>query len=138
MKPRKLTIVLLAAAQMFAASFVSAQTASATPVAPMGPPPFGKPNLNDILTRLVLLTDAQKAQLEPYVDAVQLQLDATHEQARQYEDALLKQMYTTIRSSLTPEQQTRLDAFEATRVAGPPPNQVGLELLFGKGFGSGE
>jgi hypothetical protein len=76
MKPRKLTIVLFAAAQMFAANFVSAQTASATPVAPMtppGPPPFGKPNLTDMLTRLLLLTDAQKAQLQPYVDAVQLQ-----------------------------------------------------------------
>ena len=67
MKLRKLTIVLFAAAQMSAANFVSAQTVSVTPVAPMtppGPPPFGKPNLSDLLTRMLLLTDAQKAQVK--------------------------------------------------------------------------
>src|SRR6266550_7071712 len=125
MKPKKLTIVLFAAAQMFAANFVSAQTVSVTPVAPMtappGPPAFGKPNLSDLLTRMLLLTDAQKAQLQPYVDAVQPQLDATHQQARQATDALLKQLYASIRPLLSPVQQTKLDAFEAMREAGPPP-----------------
>ena len=109
---------------MFAANFVSAQTVSVTPVAPMtppGPPPFGKPNLSDLLTRMLLLTDAQKTQLQPYVDAVQPQLDATHQQARQATDALLKQLYASIRPLLSPVQQTKLDAFEAMREAGPPP-----------------
>ena len=120
MKPAKLTIVLFAAAQMFAANFVDAQTASATAVAPMTPP-FGRPNLSEMLARILLLTDAQKAQLQPYVDAVQPQLDATHQQARQAEDALLKQLSASIRPLLNSEQQTKLDAFEAMRVAGPPP-----------------
>src|ERR1700676_3154008 len=118
MKPGKLTIVLFAAAQMFAANFVNAQTPSATPIAPMmppGPPPFGKPNLSDILTRLLLLTDAQKAQLQPYVDAVQPQLDAIRQQAHQGENALLRQLHASIRPLLNPEQQIRLDAFEAMR-----------------------
>ena len=75
---------------------------------------------------MLLLTDAQKAQLQPYVDAVQPQLDATHQQARQAENALLKQLYASIRPLLTPEQQTKLDAFEAIRVAGlPPPGPTG-------------
>jgi ATP-dependent exoDNAse (exonuclease V) beta subunit len=136
MKPRKLLIVLFAAAQMFTANFVSAQTASATS-APMTPPrpPFGKPNLSDILTRLLLLTDAQKAQLQPYLDAVQPQLDAIHQQARQGENALLRQLYASIRGLLNPEQQTKLDAFEAMRAAEPPSNPVGVELIFGNGFG---
>jgi Spy/CpxP family protein refolding chaperone len=129
MKPRKLTIVLFAVAQMSAANFVSAQTVSVTPVAPMappGPPPFGKPNLSDLLTRMLLLTDAQKAQLQPYIDAVQPQLDATHQQARQTEDALLKQLCASIRPLLSPAQQTKLDAFEAIRVAVlPPPSPPG-------------
>ena len=139
MKPRKLTIVLFAAAQMFTANFVSAQTALAAPVAPMtpsDPPPFGKPILSDLLTRLLLLTDAQKAQLRPYVDAMQPQIDATHQKARQAEDALLKQLSASIRPFLTPEQQIKLDAFEALRAAGPPSNSGGVELTFGEGFGS--
>jgi Spy/CpxP family protein refolding chaperone len=125
MKPKKLTIVLFAATQMFAANFVSAQTVSVTPVAPIttppGPPAFGKPNLSDLLTRMLLLTDAQKAQLQPYIDAVQPQLDATHRQARQAADALLEELYASIRPMLSPAQQTKLDAFEAMRMAGPPP-----------------
>jgi Spy/CpxP family protein refolding chaperone len=125
MKPRKLTIALFAAAQMSAANFVSAQTAPATPVAaltPPGPPPFGRPNLSVVLSRMLLLTEAQKAQLQPYLDAVQPQLDATRQQARQTEDALLKQLHASIRPLLTPEQQTKLDALEAMRLSGPPPS----------------
>jgi Spy/CpxP family protein refolding chaperone len=137
MKPRKPTIVLFAAAQIFAVNFVSAQTPSESSVvtATPGPPPFGKPNLSDIFTRLLLLTDAQKAQLQPYVDAVQPQIDAIHQQARQREDALLRQLDASIRPLLTPEQQTKLEAFEAMRGAGIPSNPVGVERIFGNGFG---
>jgi Spy/CpxP family protein refolding chaperone len=129
MKPRKLTIVLFAAAQMFSANFVSAQTVSVTPVAPMTPPgrpTLGKPNLSELLTLLLSLTDAQKAQLQPYVDAVQLQLDADHQQLRQADDAMLKQLYASIRPLLTPEQQIKLDGFEAMRAAGRPPHTHAL------------
>jgi hypothetical protein len=138
MKPRKLTILLFATAQVFAANFVSAQTVSVSPVAPIparGLPLFAKPNLNDLLTRLLLLTDAQKTQLRPYVDAVQPQLDAIHQQAHQGENALLTQLYTSIRPLLNPEQQTRLDVFEAMRAAGPPSVPVAVEPIFGNGFG---
>jgi Spy/CpxP family protein refolding chaperone len=139
MKLRKLTIVLFAAAQMSAANFVSAQTASATPVPPLAPPgpPFGKPNLSDLLARMLWLTDAQRAQVQPYIDAVQPQLDATHQQARQAADALLKQLDASIRPLLTPEQQTKLDAFEAIRAVGLPPPSPTVELIFGKGFERG-
>jgi hypothetical protein len=137
MKPRELTILLFAAAQIFASNFVSAQTpsASSAPMTPAGRP-FGRPNLSDILTRLLLLTDAQRAQLQPYVDSTQPQLDAIHEQARASEDALLRQLDASIRPLLNPEQQTKLDAFEAMRAAGPPFNSVGIELIFGNSFGS--
>jgi hypothetical protein len=140
MKPRKLTILLFAGAQIFAANFVSAQTPSAmsatsAPMTPPGPPPFGRPNLSDILTRLLSLTDAQRAQLQPYVDAMQPQLDTIKRQAQQDEDALLKQLVASIRPLLNPEQQTKLDAIDAMRAAGPPFNPVGVELL-GNSFGS--
>jgi Spy/CpxP family protein refolding chaperone len=124
MKHKTLMIVVFATAQMFAANFVSAQTVSANPDAPAttpGPPPFGKPNLSDVLTLLLSLTDAQKAQLQPYIDVVQHQLETTHQQGRQSEDALLKQLYESIRPLLTPEQRIKLDGFAAIRAAGPPP-----------------
>jgi Spy/CpxP family protein refolding chaperone len=119
MNSMKLTIALFAAAQIFAANLASAQTASTASAGPM--PPFGKPNVSDILTRLLSLTDAQKTQLQPYVDAVQPQLEATHEQARQAEDNLLQQLCATIRPLLSPQQQIKLDGFEALRAPGPPP-----------------
>ena len=120
MKPAKLTMILCAAAQLAAAQLVSAQdspTPSPTPISP----PLMKPNLADVLTRVLLLTDAQKAQLRPYVDALQPQIEAIHQQARQAEDVLLEQLNGSIRSLLTPEQQTKLDVFEAMPAAGPPP-----------------
>jgi Spy/CpxP family protein refolding chaperone len=126
MKLKKLTILLFAAAQMSAANFVSAQTVSVTPAAPItppGPPLFARPNLSEMLSRMLLLTDAQKAQLQPYIDAVQSQLDATHQQTRQAADTLLKQLSASIRPSLTPEQQTKLDAFEAMRAVVLPPGK---------------
>ena len=74
-----------------------------------------------MLARMLLLTEAQKTQLQPYFDAVQPQLEAHHQQARQADDALLKQLYASIRALLNPDQQTKLDAFEAMREIGPPP-----------------
>jgi hypothetical protein len=131
------TLVLFAAAQMFAANFVSAQMPSATqaPLTPQGSPSFGQPNLSEALTRLLLLRDTQKAQIQPYLDAVQPQLDAIHQQANQSENALLRQLDASIRRCLDPEQQTKLDAYEAIRAAEPPSNPAGVDLIFGKGFG---
>jgi Spy/CpxP family protein refolding chaperone len=125
MKPKSLTITLLAAAQICAANFAGAQTVSTSPVIETSTPPaawpFGKPNLSAMLARVLLLTDAQKAQLQPYIDAVQAQLEANHQQTRQANDALVKQLYASIRPSLSPDQQTKLDAFEAVRAAALPP-----------------
>jgi Spy/CpxP family protein refolding chaperone len=143
MKLTKLTLILCAAAQLATAKLVGAQD-SPTPTptfAPMLPPPklrdsLRKPSVSDVLSRMLSLTDAQKMQLQPYFKAVQSQFDATHQQARQAEDALLKQLSASIRPFLTPEQQIKLDAFEALRAAGPPSNSGGVELKFGEGFGS--
>jgi Spy/CpxP family protein refolding chaperone len=142
MKPTKLTIILWAAAQLAAGQLVCAQD-SPTPtptVAPMLPPPvsnvLGNPSMSDMLSRMLSLTDAQKTQLQPYFDVVQAHFDATHQQARQAEDVLLKQLHSSIWPLLTPQQQTKLDAFEAMRMAAPPSNSGGVELKFGEGFGS--
>jgi len=89
-----------------------------------------KPNMSDMLSQMVSLTDSQKTQLQPYFNTVQPQLDAIHQQERQAEAALLKQLYSSIRALLTPEQQIKLNAFEALRAAGP------VEPKFGEGFGS--
>lgn len=122
MKPRNLTIVLLVAAQLLAASLASAQTPTPTPVAPLlppGPPPFGKPSVSEMLSRVLSLTDAQKSQLQATFDATQTQLDAIHQQARQAEEPLLKQLEAQIRPLLTAEQQARLDQLEAMHAGGP-------------------
>jgi hypothetical protein len=54
---------------------------------------------------------------------------------RQAEGVLLKQLYSSIRPLLTPQQQTKLDTFEAMRIEGPPSNSVGVGVMFGKDFG---
>jgi len=91
--------------------------------------------MSDMLGRMLSLTDAQKTQLRPYFDAVQPQFDAANQRARRDEDVLLKQLYSSIRPLLTSQQQTKLDAFEATRIEGPPSNPVGVGVMFGKDFG---
>ncbi len=129
MKQQTLTIVLCAAAQVLVTQLVSAQsTATASPSAGTSSanlPPFGKPSVSEMLSRMLSLTDAQRAQIQPYVDTVQPQLDAVRQQAHQAEDALLKQLHTQIRPFLTTEQQTRLDALETIRLAGPPSSAGG-------------
>jgi len=143
MKTTKLTMILFAAAQVAASNIVSAQdsptpTPTPEPMLPQAPPSnsLGKPSISDLLSKMVSLTDAQKTQLQPYLDAMQPQLDAIHRRARQSENLLLKQLYSSIRTLLTPEQQTKLDALEVTRAAAPPPTPAGVELKFGEGFGS--
>jgi len=140
MKPTKIIIILWASAQLAAARLLCAQD-SPTPtptVAPMLPPPMsnslGKPSMSDTLSPMLSLTGAQKTQLQPYFDSVQPQFDAAHQQARQAEDLLLKKLYSSIRPLLTPQQQIKLDAFEAMRIEGPLSNPVGVGMMFGKDF----
>jgi hypothetical protein len=97
------------------------------------PPPFVKPNVGDVLTRVLSLTDAQKAQLQPYIDTVQPQLDAIHQQAHQSADALLRQLTVSIRPLLSSEQQTKLDVLEKLRTGAAPVNPVGVGSIFANG-----
>jgi Spy/CpxP family protein refolding chaperone len=109
MKPIKFVPIALC----FSAFLALAQFAGAQ--APDGPPPFchkGGPDMTAMLTHMLKLTDAQKAQVEPLVAAVRPQLQAIHEKARADADVIMKQLNTQIRPLLTPEQQKRLDAME--------------------------
>jgi Spy/CpxP family protein refolding chaperone len=139
MKPTKIIIILWAATQLAAAQLLCAQDPpTPTPTVEPTPPTsnsLGKPSMSDMLSRMLSLTDAQKTQLRPYFDAVQPQFDVAHQQARQTKDVLLKQLSSSIRPLLTPQQQTKLDAFEAMRIEGPPSNPVGVGVMFGKDFG---
>jgi Spy/CpxP family protein refolding chaperone len=107
MKFKTLTLVLLCGANLFAGRTVSAQNPTAPPFH------FDKPDLVDLLTQPLSLTDTQKGQVQPIVAAFRPQLEAIHQQAREAEAVVLKQLDVPIRSLLTPEQQTKLDALEA-------------------------
>lgn len=130
MKLKELIIILCGAAQLATAQVSSEQGSStSTPIKR-----FGKSDLSDVLTRTLLLTNAQQAQLRPYLDTIQSQLDVIDQQERQAEDLVLKELNGSIRPSLTPEQQTKLDLLEAMRIGGPPSNHIGIEPSFGKDF----
>jgi Spy/CpxP family protein refolding chaperone len=138
MKLTKIVIILLLAAQFAAAQLVCAQD-SPTPtptVAPMLLPTsksLGKPSMSDMLSRKLSLTAAQKAQLQPCFDAVQLGVNTAHQQEREDENVLLKQLCSSIRPSLTPQQQNKLDAFTAKRIERQPPsNPFGIGAMFGR------
>jgi hypothetical protein len=80
-------MILCSAAQLAATKLMGAED-SPTPTptfAPMLPPPLpdslGKPSVSDVLSQMLSLTDAQKTQLQAYVNAVQPQLAANHQLA---------------------------------------------------------
>ncbi len=116
MKLTKLIALTLGLATFLAgAQFAGAQ-------APDNAPPFCHKDGKDVtgmMTRMLQLTDAQKAQVEPLVAAARPQLQAIHEKARAEADVVLKQLHAQIRPLLTPEQQKRLDAMELLHGAGP-------------------
>ena len=88
-----------------------------------------------MLARTLSLTEAQKTQIQQYSAGIQPQLDAIHEQARTAEDALIKQLYASIRPLLTAEQQARLDALETLRRGPfPPPPSVGRDCAWPVSF----
>jgi len=137
MKPTKMILVRwatqLAAAQLLCAQDSPTPTVEPT-VSPSAPNSLGKPSMSDMLRPMLSLTDAQKKKLQPYFDAMQPQFEAARQQARQTEDGLLKQLDSSIRPLLTPQQQTRLDAFEAMRFEGPPSKPVGVGVMFRTDF----
>ncbi len=118
---KKLLIPILSVALSLATgSFVPAQGP-----AEGGPRPHrhGPPNPTEMLTRTLQLTDAQKPQVKPLIEAAQPKLQAIHEEARAQADVVLKQLDAQIRPLLDPAQQQKLDALETLRDShqqGPP------------------
>ena len=86
-----------------------------------GPPPHGHGHhdVTAMLDHTLQLTDAQKAQVKPLVDAAEPKLKAIHEQARAQADEVIKQLHTQIRPLLDATQQKRLDALETLHETGP-------------------
>jgi Spy/CpxP family protein refolding chaperone len=116
MKSNKLILSTITAAAMLTMShFVGAET----PDCSGGDWHHGPPNMTAMLSHVLNLTDAQKAQVQPMVDAVKPQLEAIHQQARAAAEPIIKQLHTQIRPLLTPEQQKKLDALETLHGSGP-------------------
>lgn len=123
MKIKKLIpFALCAAAALVFGQLVRAQGPDDNEAGP--PHHHGPPNLTEMLTRTLDLTDTQKTQVQTYVATAQPQLEAIHQQARTQADAVLKQLDTQIRPLLSAEQAKKLDAIETLRAAhvgGPGP-----------------
>lgn len=120
MKIRDFTLILF-----FGTILAVGQLATQTPSDPsrIGFPPygFGKPDIAQMFTRALSLTDSQKAQVQALADSIQSQLDATREQAREPESALIAQLNNQIRPLLTADQQTKLDALQTFHGKGGRP-----------------
>src|SRR5450432_841577 len=120
MKAKLLIATVLFRSCMFLAPTAGGQTPDATSPPPFPPPcQFGSPDLAQMLTQMLSLSDAQKAQVQPLAQAVQPQLDTIHKQARDSGEAILKQLSAQIRPLLTTAQQTKLDSLDALRSAAP-------------------
>ena len=116
MKTKRLIIPILS----LALSLTTASLARAQDGDDAQPPHHhGPPNLTAMLVHMLNLTDAQKTQVQPLVDAAQPQLKAIHEQARAQADVVLKQLHSQMRPLLTPEQQKKLDAMDTLRESSP-------------------
>ncbi|MGH7937153.1 MAG: periplasmic heavy metal sensor [Bryobacteraceae bacterium] len=117
MKTSKLTITALCAAL----ALVGGQLALAQGPEDFGPPMHhhGPRNITERLTHALNLSDAQKAQVQAKVAAVQPQLDAIRKQAHEQADAIIKQLHEQIRPLLNAEQQKRLDAIQTLRDTRP-------------------
>lgn len=102
-------------------SLVASSLVCAQGPAPDGPPRHwhGRPDLTEMLNHTLQLSDAQKEQVKPLVEAAQPKLTAIHEQARAQADVVLQQLDTQIRPFLDATQQKKLDALETLRANGP-------------------
>lgn len=121
MKP--ITLISLFCTAYLLASAASAQQAPVEPPPSQGPERRLPPSAVDMLLRTLQLTDAQKTQLQPYLDAAQPQLTAIREQAREAEATVITQLSSQIRPLLTSDQQTRLDALQVLRTTAPAQTQ---------------
>jgi Spy/CpxP family protein refolding chaperone len=102
-KNMKQTLTIIAAIALGAFSLAQAQP-------PGGP--HGGWHLNPLeeMSSTLNLTDAQKAKVQPIVDQAKPQLQAIHQEAMTKAKAVIDASITQIRPSLTPDQQTKLDA----------------------------
>jgi len=119
MKTNKLILLALSGAAMLAlAPIAGAETPADAPACFH----HGSPDMTRMLSHVLNLTDAQKAQVQPLVDAVKPQLEAIHQQARAAAEPIIKQLHTQIRPYLTAEQLKKLDALETLHSgSGPAP-----------------
>lgn len=74
-----------------------------------GPGGPGGPSPLQGLTRMLELTDAQKAQIQPILDQAEPQLKAIHAEAAAKAAAVLQSVQTQIKPYLTADQQQELD-----------------------------
>lgn len=113
---KPILITLSGAALLALTTFAGAQTPEDGPAWHH----HGPPNMTAMLSHVLNLSDAQKAQVQPLVDAAQPKLDAIHQQARAQAEPIIKQLHAQIRPLLTADQQKRLDALEVLHSSGGP------------------
>lgn len=117
MKTNKLILLALSGAAILALAPIAG---AETPRDGGGCYHHGPPNMTAMLSHVLNLTDAQKAQVQPLVDAITPQLEAIHQQARAAAEPIIKQLHTQIRPYLTAEQLKKLDAMETLHGGGGP------------------
>ncbi len=126
-------LALSAAAALGIAGLVAAQ-GHGGPCGPMGHGRGGSPL--EHLSRVLGLTDAQKTQIQPIVDAAKPQFHAIHQDAHAKVKALMAETITKVTPYLTPDQQQelvvirrhmdrRVAARDAAAKDGQPPERWG-------------
>lgn len=109
---KRTVITLSAICALALGTFSSLQAQGPGPGGPHGrghDGPGGDP-LDKIAENLDL-TDAQKAQVKPIVDAAKPQIIAIHQEAMEKTRAVIDAAAAQVRPLLTPEQQAKFDAF---------------------------
>lgn len=67
------------------------------------------------LTKSLNLTPDQQAKVQPLLDQARPQIIAIHKDAMQKTQAIIDKTMSQVRPMLTPEQQTKFDAFQKAR-----------------------
>lgn len=120
--PTKFIAIGTAVTALFAGALVATSEAGPHPWARGGRGPGGPGNHLERLSRELGLTDAQKAQVQPIIEAAAPQAKAIREEAHAKMKALMKDTLAKIQPLLTAEQledlrvhQRRMERFEAER-----------------------
>ncbi|HST31854.1 MAG TPA: hypothetical protein VLK27_13560 [Chthoniobacterales bacterium] len=124
---KKLSVTSFTVIAMGVVTLIIAQTSSDNSVAPPISPvqlTLAQPNVSQMFSSELSLTDAQNAQLQIYFNVAQPQLDQIHQQARDAGDAILTQLEANVRPLLTSEQQAKLDQLRVIPQTGTPRSAV--------------